>query len=759
MATVLGAQLKNMGVPLGKVADKTKGLIKTGADLSAQFGGTAAQAVEALGSALRGETDPIEKYGISIKQADIAARMAADGTDKLEGTQAKQAKTAALLALVTEQSADAHGAFARESDTAAGQAQRTSAKMEDMQAALGTALLPAITVVVEALGKLFAWMEKNQTVTSILIGVIGGIAAAIVVMNAALAVTALLSAPIALVALAIVAIGVALVVAYKKVSWFRNFVDASFTLIKTVIGAVARFLVTAWQSAVDAVKGAIKGVQTGWDTVTGAVKTAVTTVTNWLETKWRNAVDAVKTIIKGVENKWDDAVTAIRNAVTEVTGFLETKWRNAVETVKGIISGLESKAGEVLNGVKSKIGQVWETFRTLGTKIQGMLAGAGTWLFSIGADIIRGLLNGISSMAGSLLNKAHELANKVTDAFKGAFKSHSPSRVMVDIGKDVMGGLKKGMEDGLAGVKAISEAVAETVSATMEKKFKSDKKARQASQSVIKAASDETAALEANARKRQKVYKDLADAREKLVAIQDERKAYADGITNAALAFGAISNLSDKEQTTAEGILADMRSRVEATQNFQHLIETLAAAGLSPQAVRDLANAGVEGGAAIAEGLAAGGPAAIAEANALQASLDAASAALGTNTATSLYDAMQVAQQGIVDGLEIKQETLDGWAETLATNLAKALKKAIRKAVKGAGGGGGGGNGSDTLSLVPALTGSTVAPAVANPRALGAGRTVTGPTVVVNGAIDPEATARQIRRILAGHDRRMGLTG
>ena len=388
-----------------------------------------------------------------------------------------------------------------------------------------------------------------------------------------------------------------------------------------------------------------------------------------------------------------------------------------------------------------------------------MLAGAGTWLFSIGADIIRGLLNGISSMAGSLLNKAHELANKVTDAFKGAFKSHSPSRVMVDIGKDVMGGLKKGMEDGLAGVKAISEAVAETVSATMEKKFKSDKKARQASQSVIKAASDETAALEANAKKRQKVYKDLADARDTLTAIQDERKAYADGITNAALAFGAISNLSDKEQTTAEGILADMRSRVEATQNFQHLIETLAAAGLSPQAVRDLANAGVEGGAAIAEGLAAGGPAAIAEANALQASLDAASAALGTNTATSLYDAMQVAQQGIVDGLEIKQETLDGWAETLATNLAKALKKAIRKAVKGAGGGGGGGNGSDTLSLVPALTGSTVAPAVANPRALGAGRTVTGPTVVVNGAIDPEATARQIRRILAGHDRRMGLTG
>jgi phage-related protein len=41
----------------------------------------------------------------------------------------------------------------------------------------------------------------------------------------------------------------------------------------------------------------------------------------------------------------------------------------------------------------------------------------------------------------------------------------------------------------------------------------------------------------------------------------------------------------------------------------------------------------------------------------------------------------------------------------------------------------------------------------ASPRAGGSG----GINIVVNGALDPEATARQIRRILAGHDRRVGL--
>jgi phage-related protein len=765
LATVLGAQLKNSGLPMKEVAKQTKGLISTGADLSAQFGGSAKEAVEALSSALRGETDPIEKYGVAVKQADIAARMAADGTDKLEGKAAKQAKTAALLALVTEQTADAHGAFAREADTAAGQSQRTAAQMENMQASLGAVLLPVLTVVTAALGDLFGFMEKHTTTTQIIIGLIAALAAVIVVMNVALTITAALgvtlSAAFLIWVVAIVAVIAIFVLLYNKVGWFRAGVDAAFAGIKTVIGAVARFLVTVWEGAVNAVKAVIKFVPNAWDSAVSAIRSAVSAVTGWIETAWSNTVAAVKSVIKKVSDAWDTAVGAIRGFITDITDFLETRWDNAVRNVGAIIDGLTAIVSNVLSGIRSKIDEVWAVFRSLGTKIQGLIGNASSWLFNVGADIIRGLINGIKSMAGAIAGEVQALADKIPGWVKKRLGISSPSKVMAAIGKDVMGGLSKGMEDGLAGIKAISEAVAETVSATMEKKFKSDKKARTASQAVIKAASDETEALEKNARKRQKVYKDLADAREALTAIQDERKAYAEGITNAAAAFGAITNLADKEDTTATGILADMRKRVEATQHFQALMEQLAGAGLSQGALRDIAAAGVEGGTAIAQGLADGGTAAITEANALQTALEASAAALGTNTATALYAAGEQGAQAIVDGLEIKQENLDEWAETLAKNLAKALKKAIKKAIKGAtGGGGGGGGGDDGGSLLAFPTGATAAPAVANPRAMASGRAVsTGPTIIVNGAIDPEATARQIRRILAGHDRRMGLAG
>ncbi len=149
LAALLGSQLTNMGRSQQAAANETENLIQLGADLAATYGGTAAEAVEALSSVLKGETDPIERYGISIKQSDINARLAAKGQDELKGTALKSATATAALGLVFDQSSKAQGAFARESDTAAGQQQRLSANVENLKARLGAGLLPIMTNVFE----------------------------------------------------------------------------------------------------------------------------------------------------------------------------------------------------------------------------------------------------------------------------------------------------------------------------------------------------------------------------------------------------------------------------------------------------------------------------------------------------------------------------------------------------------------------------------------------------------------------------------
>lgn len=145
LSALVGSQLQGMGVATDKSAKKSNDLIKMGADLAATYGGSVKDAVSAVSSTLKGETDPIERYGVSIKQADIQARMASLGLDNLTGKAAKQAKATATLSLLTEQTRKAHGAFGRESNTLAGQQERLRAKYENVKAAVGKGLLPILT--------------------------------------------------------------------------------------------------------------------------------------------------------------------------------------------------------------------------------------------------------------------------------------------------------------------------------------------------------------------------------------------------------------------------------------------------------------------------------------------------------------------------------------------------------------------------------------------------------------------------------------
>lgn len=270
LASVVGSQLKNMGTSMDKLAPKTDALIKLGSDLSATYGGTTSDAVEAISALLRGERDPIERYGVSIKQATIdawemahglkqlvpptekvakahgksadAAAKAAPKYKKLTGQAKTNADAQATLAILTQQTADAQGQFARESDTAAGSQQRMAAEMENTKAQLGQALLPAMSAFARILGTVAQWVQKNRTLVLAVTAAVFGMAVAILAVNAALFLLSLSPAVLLVyaIAAAVAALVVGLVLAYNKVGWFRAFVQAAFALVgravQTVIG-------------------------------------------------------------------------------------------------------------------------------------------------------------------------------------------------------------------------------------------------------------------------------------------------------------------------------------------------------------------------------------------------------------------------------------------------------------------------------------------------------------------------------------------
>src|SRR5690554_39822 len=138
--TSIGGQLKRMTGDVQFAAEQSVELVRVAADLAATYGGTTAEAVQALGAAFRGEADPAERFNLNLKASVVNAKAVEMGLAATEREVDENARAQAILALVTEQSADAQGQFARESDTVAGKAQITAAKLENMKAIVGETL-------------------------------------------------------------------------------------------------------------------------------------------------------------------------------------------------------------------------------------------------------------------------------------------------------------------------------------------------------------------------------------------------------------------------------------------------------------------------------------------------------------------------------------------------------------------------------------------------------------------------------------------
>ncbi|AJH80265.1 tail length tape measure protein (plasmid) [Bacillus thuringiensis] len=100
-----------------------------------------------------------------------------------------------------------------------------------------------------------------------------------------------------------------------------------------------------------------------------------------------------------------------------------------------IIGGIQSK----MNNVVSTIGWV------LGQAVNTVQRFVG-YFFTIGQQIISGMINGIYSYANKLIDQVFNIGRSIKDTITGFFRIHSPSRVMRDIGVYVGQGLDQGMD-------------------------------------------------------------------------------------------------------------------------------------------------------------------------------------------------------------------------------------------------------------------------------------------------------------------------
>ncbi len=321
MAATLGAQLQSLGMSQQQSADQTNELIKLGADLAATFGGPTSQAVEALGSLFRGETDPIERYGVSIKQADVNARLAAQGMSGLEGEAKKQAETQARLALLYEQTAGAQGQYGRESGSLAQQQERLNAQFTEAKISLGTALLPILTQVASVLANVARWVSENSTAFWVIVGVVGTLSAILLTLNAALTAYEVISGVITVVN------------GIQTASWFATAAAELAALWPLALIVVAILAVIA---------------------VVVLIVRNLDTLKEW----WNIAFEAGRTAVQWVWDKLQQLGSWIAGQFTSMVEAIGGVFRTAFGIAKTVVEAMLSPINAVINAIQSLIGWI-----------------------------------------------------------------------------------------------------------------------------------------------------------------------------------------------------------------------------------------------------------------------------------------------------------------------------------------------------------------------------------------------------------------
>lgn len=441
-SALIGSQLKNAGIPMDQLAGKTDGLIKMGADFAAQFGGTNADAVEALSSAFKGEMDPIEKYGISLNQAAIKAKLAEMGMDKLTGKAGQRAKAMAVMALIEEQGADALGANAREAGTAAGALARLTAVGQDLGAKFGAILLPVAVQFAEVLTKVADWCAQNTGLVQALAGGLGILAGSVFVVLGALKAY---QAALAVVNVAQAVFGTAKGIVTGTQNFISGFNNASAAAssfsgkMGTIGGAVKASAIWIGQStkalALNTgamLKNGAVALAMGVKTAAIAVATGVATAAQWA---WNLAMAAnpiglvialVVALVAGLvwfftqtqigRAAWAAFIGFLRASLQAFISFHVAAWNKIKATFSAVVAGVKALwsagMGALKNAAANAIGGVIQKVVSIRAKVSAVVAGVKA-VWSAGWNYMKGRA---TSMIGGVVSAV----GRISGAIRGA---------------------------------------------------------------------------------------------------------------------------------------------------------------------------------------------------------------------------------------------------------------------------------------------------------------------------------------------------
>ena len=176
-ANTFGTFGKAAGLTGDELASFSTDLTQLAGDLASFKNTSTEDAITAIGAALRGESEPIRRYGVLLDDATLKQEALALGIYDGNGALSQQQKVLAAQASIFKQTSDAQGDYQRTSDSLSNQTRAFTAQIDNLKVGIGQGAVPVFSELVGVANDALLSFQKLSPETQDIVGRLGAVGA------------------------------------------------------------------------------------------------------------------------------------------------------------------------------------------------------------------------------------------------------------------------------------------------------------------------------------------------------------------------------------------------------------------------------------------------------------------------------------------------------------------------------------------------------------------------------------------------------
>ena len=230
----------------------------------------------------------------------------------------------------------------------------------------------------------------------------------------------------------------ALSIAMKLIEAKNNFVTWIASTIASIVAFGASIISSIVSTMASFVSSIISGTASALNAIASFIASGISSIVSF-------GASIVSTIISAMASFVSSIVSGTASALSAISSFVSSAISAIVSFVSQIVSNITSGMSQFVSAIVSGGANAVSAVVSMGSQIVSSITGFVGDMVSAGADLIRGLVNGIKSMAGAAVNAAKSVVGDAIAGAKNLLGINSPSRVFRSFGEYTMQGLEIGI--------------------------------------------------------------------------------------------------------------------------------------------------------------------------------------------------------------------------------------------------------------------------------------------------------------------------